>query len=510
MLVSWLGAAVPIAAVLYLMLGRRLSAGWGGIVGWLVALGVAVVGFGAGPTLLLVAQAKAMLLAAYVLYIIVMALLFYHTVNTAGSIQSFGARLTSLTTDRGLQALLLAWAFGSFLQGVSGYGVPTAIVAPLLVGLGFTPVQSVVMAGLGHAWAVTFGSLGASFEALLAVSRHTAAVLAPAVAGLMGITCFGCGCVVLWAVDGLHGIRRGLGCLLATGLTMAGVQFVLAVSGLYPFAAIGAGLAGMLVTTALARWRRPAPAAPPAPPSGEGSRLAWLPYVLLVGIISCAEFIGPVNRLLNTLVLRLEFPEVRTALGYVTPAETGRTLSVFGHPGALLAIAVLLIYGIFRWRGALAANAGQIILRKTTRGSVVPAIGITSMVAMAVTMEHAGMTHLLAEGLGLATRAAFPLVSPLIGALGAFMTGSNTNSNVIFGALQQDTAHFLALPEAIILAAQTTGGALGGAFAPAKVIVGCSTVGLAGKEAAALKGTMVYGLILLLITGLVTLAAAWH
>src|SRR5688572_4023094 len=111
MLLTWLGAAAPIAVILVLMLGWRTSAARAGLAGWLTALVLAVVVFGAGSQVLLVAQGKALLLSAYVLYIIWMALLFYHVLNEAGAVRSIGAGLTALTTDRNTQALLLSWTF---------------------------------------------------------------------------------------------------------------------------------------------------------------------------------------------------------------------------------------------------------------------------------------------------------------------------------------------------------------------------------------------------------------
>ena len=102
----------------------------------------------------------------------------------------------------------------------------------------------------------------------------------------------------------------------------------------------------------------------------------------------------------------------------------------------------------------------------------------------------------------------YPLVSPWIGLLGAFMTGSNTNSNVVFGVLQQETAQLAGLSAALILAAQTTGGAIGSMIAPAKILVGCSTVGLSGQEGPVLKVTLRYGLVITGIIGIITLLAS--
>ena len=134
------------------------------------------------------------------------------------------------------------------------------------------------------------------------------------------------------------------------------------------------------------------------------------------------------------------------------------------------------------------------IARTVVRKSASSSLGIIAMVGMAVTMEHAGMTRLLADGVARVAGPAFPLVSPFIGALGAFMTGSNTNSNVVFGGMQQHVATLVGVSPLVILAAQTAGGAVGSMFAPAKVIVGCSTVELGGQEGPTLKATMRYGL----------------
>jgi lactate permease len=174
----------------------------------------------------------------------------------------------------------------------------------------------------------------------------------------------------------------------------------------------------------------------------------------------------------------------------------------------LLLYTTLLSYIWFRWQGTFRSNCtykAAVILRKTIKGSTKSTIGIVTLVAMAVTMQHAGMTQLLAQGLSMGTGSIFPFVSPFIGALGAFMTGSNTNSNVVFGSLQLDTAVALGTSIALILATQTAGGAIGSLFAPAKVIVGCSTVEGA-KDSQVLKRAAIYGLAIIAVLGLVALA----
>ena len=498
LILDWLLASLPILVVLVLMLRFRWGGAKAGAVGWLVALLVAALRFGAGWQMLAYAQLKGVLLSLFVLYIIWAALLLYRVTDEAGALAAIGARLPRLTPDRGLQALLLGWVFAAFLQGVSGFGVPVAVVAPLLVGLGFPPAAAVIIPSVGHVWAVTFGSLGSSFYALMAATGRSGDELAPWSAVMLGLACLGCGAGTLWAAGGRRTLRAGLGPLLLIGSVMAGAQLLAVTRGLWSIGGMVGGLAGLAVGVAwarLARTRGPAVTAP-TPATGDEMPTGWalFPYALLVAIVLAAQLVPPVRDFLGQVVLRVQFPEMATARGWVTPAGEGRSINVFGHAGALLAYASLVTYGLFCGQGRYTPGTARRIARAVVRRATRSSLGIVAMVGMAVTMEHAGMTQLLADGVARLAGPAFPLVAPFIGALGAFMTGSNTNSNVVFGGLQQHVAALVGVSPLVILAAQTAGGAIGSLFAPAKVIVGCSTVGLGGEEGPVLRTAMRYGL----------------
>lgn len=161
---NWILALSPVLVVLIMMLGFRAGGAWAGGVGWLAAVLVAVLFFGAGFELLAVAHVKAILLSLDVFYIIWMALLLFHVANEAGAIRMIGRVLPQLTEDRVMQSLLIGWLMVTFIQGTGGFGVPVAVCAPILVAIGFTPLQAVAMTSLGDTWAVTFGSLGASLK----------------------------------------------------------------------------------------------------------------------------------------------------------------------------------------------------------------------------------------------------------------------------------------------------------------------------------------------------------
>jgi len=510
-------ALSPIVVVLVLMIGFRWGGAKAGPAGWLVALAVSVLFFGAGPALLAYSQMRALLLTLYVLYIVWMALLLYNVAVEAGAIATIGAGIVRLTADRALQLLLLAWVFSSFLQGIAGYGVPIAVVAPLLIGLGFSPVLSVTAVAVGHAWSVNFGSIAASFNALIAASGLPGEILAPASALLLGITCFLCGIGVMLLYDGLRGLRHGAPAILIIGAAMAGTQYLLAVSGLWNIAAFGAGAAGLAVTALVGRLPIYRGVASPSAPQGAASptsrgglplSLALAPYAFLVVFVTLAELAPWAHTVLNSIKIQVAFPATETALGWVNQAGKGQAISVFGHAGALLVYASVSGFALYLATGHSRPGAAGRILSNTARSAVRSSIGIATMVGFALIMEQSGMTNAIAVGLSLGLAPVYPFVAPFIGLLGAFMTGSNTNSNVIFAGLQQQTAQLLGLSAPLILALQTTGGSIGGMLAPARIIVGCSTAGLVGQEGQVLRRTIVYGLVICVVIGAVGLLMA--
>ena len=508
MIVDWVLAFTPILLILFLMIRFQWGAAKAGPAGWLVAVVVAASRFGAGINLLALSQAKALLLTLDVLLIIWAAFLLYRVADEAGAIGIIGDALPHLTADRGMQALLIGWAFASFLQGVGGFGVPVAITAPLLVGLGFSPLVAVLIPSLGHAWAVTFGSLASSFQALIAATGLPGETFAPMSATLLGLAGFGCGFMVAHAADGWKALRRLALPVLLLGTVMGVAQYGLATNGLWNIGGFGGGMVGLVVGILITPWYRGERS------QNSGARLdrrsvllAFSGYLALIAITLIVQLIPPVRAFLGQFAIRVSFPEMRTSLGFLTPAGYGRVIPLFRHAGAILGYASLIAYLIYKQTGMYQAGAAQRIVSGTIRRVMSSSLGIAAMVAMAVVMSHSGMTDTLARGLAGAVGSFFPLASPWIGALGAFMTGSNTNSNVIFAMLQKRTAELLGYGLPLILAAQTAGGAIGSVVAPTKIIVGASTAGMAGKEGTVLRSLLVY--IAILIAGIALLVFAF-
>jgi len=503
--IRWIVAFSPILTVLVLMIFKNWSGSRAGAAGWFVSLIAAVFVFGAHPELIAYAQAKGALLSLNVLYIIWAALLLYHVVNETGAIKAIGIGIERFSGDKAIQLLIFGWVFASFLQGVAGYGVPIAVVAPLLVGLGFSPIVAVAVPAIGHSWSVTFGSMGASFQALMAVSGHSASYLAPWSAALLGLTTFLCGIFAVHAYGGWRMTRHSLLAIIIIGGAMAGTQYALAVSGMWTLGGFVASLVGLCSCLAVAKLKIYNQVPASQTQSEMGLWWALSAYIILIVIVSAGVMIPSVRAFFGQVQLSLAFPEIASLKGWVTQAGTGKTINVFGHGGALLLYATVVGFFVYRSKDFYQPHALKTIIRKTVQSGVPTSLGIVSMVCFAMIMDHCQMIYILAEGISRVFGSLYPLVSPWIGLLGAFMTGSNTNSNVVFGALQQETAQMAGLSVSLILAAQTTGGALGSMIAPAKILVGCSTVGLAGKEGPVLKATLQYGLIITGIVGMTTM-----
>jgi lactate permease len=501
-------ALIPILLILVLMLGLRWGAVPASIAGYLAALVISVLYFGSGLQLLAYSHLKALLSSLDVLLIIWAAFLFYRVTDEARAVAQIGEALPHLTADRGMQALVIGWAFASFLQGVGGFGVPVAVVAPILVGLGFPPISASIIPSVGSGWAVTFGSLGSAFQALLATTGYSSADLAYPAALFLGVAALITGLLVLHIVGGWRVLLRLAPAAILLGAAMGLVQLLVATKGPWNTAAFVGGLAGLVVSFGLARFYR-GEKGPNGSLDGKALALAVSGYVLLVAVTIIVQVIPSIKHLLGGVVIQVHVPELATGLGHLTPAAPTKPISLLNHAGAVLLYAAVLAYLVYRSAGCYKPGSVRNILVGTVKRVHVPSISIILMVCMAIVMENSGMTEALARGLADFAGRLFPLVAPWIGALGAFMTGSNTNSNVVFALLQVRTAQLLSLTVAIILAGQTAGAGLASVVAPAKIVVGTSTADLAGREGEVMRKMLPYIIVLVLLTSLLTALGIW-
>lgn len=348
-------AAIPIIIILILMIGYRWGAARAGSAGYLTAFLIALVFFGANSQVLAFAHTKALLLSFDVLL--------------AGVIRIIGEALPYLTNDRGMQVILIGWVFASFLQGVGGFGVPVAVTAPLLVGLGFNPISAVVIPSIGHGWAVNFGSLGSAFNALMSTTNLNAADLAPAAAIFLGVAALLTGLMVSHAADGWPGVRRLFLKAMLIGLTMGTTQYLIAVAGLWNIAAFGGGLAGLIVSFPLAQWGNKKEDRSTHQLALRPLLVALSAYGILVLLTVIILLVPDIKDKLRKTVIQVQFPQTITSLGYITPAGTNRPIHFFNHAGAILVYASLISYIIYNRAGLYQNGATKRILNSTLENS---------------------------------------------------------------------------------------------------------------------------------------------
>jgi lactate permease len=522
---TWICALLPILAILILMVYFKWSASKAGCVGWFIAMIVALTVFKDNLNNVAFSNARGMVMAFYVLYIIWGALFLYHVVDEVGGIESIGATFVEMTRNRILQLLMVGFAFVTFLQGVAGFGVPVAVGGPLLVGLGFDPVTAVAVPLIGHSWSVTFGDMASSFAALQASTGLSGKALAPYTASFTGLAGIFCAFFAIHCFAGFKGIKENWGVALIVAGSMAATQWLVA-QWQPTLATFLAGIVGMGVVallTLLPKYRREtadikALEAESLEEAAAGTeqlkgraftkkmpfKLAFAAYFALIIIVALQEFVpGLETTMKQYLVLKLNFPQYATGYGWVTPAGLSSKVSVVGHVGALLVyagIAGIIVYAI---SGYWKKGTFKTVIGKVAKDGTGSSLATTAMVLMAFIMVESGMTFTLAKGISIALGAVYPVFAPLVGVLGAFMTGSNTNSNVMFGAFQAQVASLLGVSTLIMASAQTAGGSIGSMLAPAKVIVGTSTVGLTGREGEVIGKTLKYCLLLAVLLGII-------
>jgi lactate permease len=286
-------------------------------------------------------------------------------------------------------------------------------------------------------------------------------------------------------------------------------------------AAVGGSMAGLVVSVAWIRWQsrlaQPHPSSVDSAPAtsnpdDDGAhdipsiQLALAGYLILVVLALALRGIGPVKDFLGQWALAIDIPATTTDRDWTVARAADVGFGIPAHPGVIILYSCLIAYVLYLRRGFYPPHAARDIAQQSGRRAVRTGIGVFMMVSIAATMERAGMTEILAQGLADAVPAdLYALVAPVIGALGAFVTGSNTNSNAVFGMLQRNTAEMLGLSLATILGAQTSAAAVASVLSPAKVAVGCSTVD--ANEGVVLRWLLGYGAILVGLVALMTWAA---
>jgi lactate permease len=521
-LINWLLALVPIVVLLVLLVVLRWTAAQAGAVGFFVAALIAWLVFQSDAEVLSVATGKGIWDGVFILLVVWPALMLYEVSDKAGAFDVLRKGITKFTESKLMLTLAFGWVFVCFLQGIAGFGTPIAIVAPLLVGLGMRPVMAVAVPLIGHAFANMFGTLAVGWLATLQVvelNNQTATALETA--ALLWIPNILSGLAIAWMYGRGKAVMKALPVIGVITLIHGGGQ--LALAGVNPiisnFIPTTVALGAILAMMRIPAYNKPDDIETDMyEESGkdEGSEegdpeysltLAMSPYFVLIAVSLLVLVVPPVNQYLEQFEVGLPFPGVETGFGVEQAAEENYgSIEVFTHPGLLLLFSAIVGYAIFKskklYKDNFAGKAWSGLV-----GNALPAsVAVLGFLTLSTIMDHSGMTTVLAQGIAnVAPPMVYAFAANWIGVLGAFMTSSNTASNILFGPLQSEAAQAAAINQSAIIGAQSTGGAIGNAIAPANVVLGTGTAKISGQEGEVLRKTLPYAVVASVLVGIATI-----
>lgn len=529
---SALAAALPFLLLCWLLVARRVKGPQAALAASLCALGLALFVWGMPPGLALGAAGYGLAFAVFpLLWVLVPAMWIYNMTVEAGQFEIVRRSISALTEDRRIQAIFIAFAFGSLLESTAGFGTPVAIGAAMLIGLGFNPLKAAAICLVANTAPVAFASMGMP----VIVAGQMSGLDVFKLSALVGVqTALLAALLPAWVCVLLCGWRRALEvwpAILAAGLgSAAPMLFLSRLHG--PLLPSLMSAAGSLVCLALlCRFWQPAriyrfasdaalsdnivPGAAVQVPaqasvkslSGPQVLLAWLPWVLLSAMAALFS-LGPLGEWLSFINLEpLPWPGL-DGLAWknqplVAAPEAIRSIYNFNFStsaGTFIFCTGLVVPLIMPGYGY--AQAGRALWRTLVQLRFSLAT-VALVMVLAQLLNYSGMSYSL--GLALThTGALFPLFAPILGWIGVFSTGSATSSNALFAGMQRATAEAIALDPHITVAANTAGGISAKMISPQSIAVAVAGTGLHGQEGALLRGVIRHSLIMLLIVCLLT------
>lgn len=529
---SALLAAAPVVVMLFLLGVARKPAWMAGISGCLAAFLLAVIAYHMPLNLAVNSMAYG---AAYGLlpigWIVFTAILLYRLAVETGQFEIIKDSIGHLTGEKYLQALVIAFAFGAFIEGASGFGSPVAVASAMLAGLGFAPFEAAAICLLANTAPVAFGAIGTPIVGLQSVTGLPMGDLSADVGRLCAPLALIVPAYVIGVMGGKKALKdAGLAALIC-GAVFAIVQFLVS-SYVGPYlTAILSSLAAMGAMVMLCIQRRKSSDRTAHDNhtqrrhSAGAMLLAWSPYIFLVIFVL----------LLNGDQIKLPKPfDVLwpTAQLASLKAFLNRASWVFGWPGLhnlvqkmppvvkapapyaagytfnpLTTSGTAALYAVFASAILLRVPPAKLarVFWLTMKQLALPTLTIASVLALAYLMNYSGATATLGLTFS-ATGRLFPFFSTLLGWIGVFLTGSDTSANALFGNLQVVTANALGFNPSLMASANSAGGVMGKMISVQSIAVAGAATGLSRKdEAGLMRFTLKHSIFLAALTGLVTL-----
>lgn len=466
-------------------------------------------------------------------WIIVTSVFLYNMTVKTGHFNIIRHSVLSITEDRRIQALLVAFSFGAFLEGAAGFGAPVAISAALLVGLGFNPLYAAGLCLIANTAPVAFGAIGVPITAMEGPTGIAAMEISKMVGRQLPFLAVFIPFFLIFIMTGFKKAWEVMPAILVSGISFSVTQF-LSSNFLGPeLPDVLSALVSLVALAVFMKFWQPKTIyrfeserdedtnrkRGKEQYSGGTIAKAWSPFIILtvfisfwgIPIIKSAltghyEGTNIILKGVNVIGQALTFmPEVPFLHNQILNGSTGEPiaalykLELLGAAGTAILLATIVTKFIFKMSWL---TWGKTFF-ETLNEIKYPLLTICSVVAYAYVTNTAGMMTTL--GLVLAkTGALFPFFSPVLGWLGVLITGSDTSSNVLFAKLQQVTAESVGMNPVLALAANSSGGVTGKMISPQSIAVAAAAVGLVGKESELLRFALKYSVMLLLFVCILT------
>ncbi|WP_428029926.1 L-lactate permease [Ancylobacter sp.] len=536
-------AFLPILSAGVLLIGFRIAARIVMPITYAMAVVIALVFWGVSANRVMASTLQGLLQTAGLLWIIFGAILLLNTLKHSGAISTIRAGFTSISPDRRIQVILIAWLFGSFIEGASGFGTPAAVAAPLMVAVGFPAMAAVVFGMMIQSTPVSFGAVGtplivgvqtgldqAAITAQLTEAGSSWAIFFHLITTEVAVIHAICGTLMplflIMVMTRFFGRNKswteGLSAapFAILGAFAMTVPYVLAATFLgAEFPSLLGGLIGLGVMTLAARsgFLVPKQSWDFAPPSEWPKEwfgqlditldslakrtiplaLAWAPYVLLAVVLVVSRTMPDIGNALKSATLA--FSDLLGEQGI------NGDFPLLFSPGGLLVIICLITVLLHRmtlagFGAAVRESSGTLIGAGFVLIFTVPMVRV--MINSGVNANGLdSMPVLVAEWVSEQVGAVYPVFAPTIGALGAFLAGSNTVSNLMLSQFQFSVAQGLGISSALMVAGQSVGAAAGNMIAIHNVVAASATVGLLGREGATLRITILPTIYYLIVAG---------
>lgn len=485
-MIEFLISLAPIVVLLVTLLVIKLPAKKASAIAFAVALVEFLLIYKPGITGMTITLEKGLAMGIFVGLIAFGAMMLYNLVDIAGGFNIINKFLSTLFEDRFALFIMICWVFSAFLQGIAGYGLPAVIGTTILIKAGYDPVKSAAASLMGHSWAISFGSMGSSIYAIDLVTDPPIKDILCAMAqyGSLGMLC--CGLGVCFIYGGISHVIKGLKFIVPTWIVMSVSLAIMARFEMISVIGFVTGLIGiitmMIVYKLVSRQQTTH-----FDKTGKKDLFnGVLPYLLVI-IMSIGFF------LFNPGVkLAFSFPGYETMLGKVIEAEKDYVVfNIFKYPFTIILFTTIISIIYYHKIGSLQLNSVSTILKRTWKKIYSTEITLILLLCTAQMMMDSGMIVTLSTGIVEFTGKGYPFMASVVGTIGTFITGSNTNSNILFGSLQETAAISLGMTPAFMCAAQSISASVAGAIGPTTTALTAATAGKSGYESEVYKYTLV-------------------